>query len=91
MFKQVLRPVVRNVVKNGTRSSSSKVLDIRVPTINDIPVPKGSWREHYEKRQKVYNTQLIVGITALVSTLTFIKVSGIIFFNFNPPEIPTEK
>ncbi|EFN87317.1 hypothetical protein EAI_06088 [Harpegnathos saltator] len=71
--------------------SSSKVVDFKFPTIDDIPIPKGSWREYYEKRQKVYNMQLAIGLTALLSTLTFIKVSGIIFFNFGPPEEPTEK
>ncbi|XP_014477262.1 PREDICTED: uncharacterized protein LOC106745822 [Dinoponera quadriceps] len=91
MFNQVLRPIVRNVARNGIRSSSSKVVDIKLPTINDIPVPKGPWQEYYDKRQKVYNTQLALGTAVLLGTIIFVKESGIIFFNYGPPEEPTEK
>ncbi|XP_020284770.1 uncharacterized protein LOC109855223 [Pseudomyrmex gracilis] len=91
MFNQILRLIVRNVARNGvTRSASTKVTDIKLPTINDIPAPSGPWKDHYDARQKVYNMQLIAGITVLVGTITFIKVSGIIFFNFNPPVPPEE-
>lgn len=47
-------------------------MDVKLPTINDIPVPKGPWREYYEKRQKVYNAQLALGLTALLSTIIFV-------------------
>ncbi|EZA61213.1 hypothetical protein DMN91_004816 [Ooceraea biroi] len=92
MLRQVLRPIVRNVRKAGTHSASSELpADLRRPTINDIPVPHGSWKEHYDARQKVYNAQLIAGITVLVGTLLFVKTSDIIFFNWGPPEEPAEK
>lgn len=91
MFNQILRPVARNVAKMGTRSASSKVVDFKWPTVNDLPVPQGSWQEHYNARQKVYNAQLIAGLAVLIGTITFVKVSGIIFFNFAPPEEPAEQ
>ena len=91
MFNQILRPIVRNVARNGTRSSSKVVVDVKLPTVNDIPVPHGSWQEHYDARQKVYNTQLIAGLAVLVGTIAFVKISGIIFFNFAPPEEPAEE
>ncbi|KYM98582.1 hypothetical protein ALC62_10550, partial [Cyphomyrmex costatus] len=76
----------------GTRSSSSKAVqdDLRLPTINDIPGPCGSWKEHYDARQRVYNVQLLAGIGVLVGTIAYVKLSGVIFFNFGPPEEPTE-
>lgn len=90
MLNHVLRPIARNLVRNGTRSSSSKALDVKLPTINDIPGPCGPWKEHHDARQKVYNAQLIAGLTILISTITYIKMSGVIFFNFNPPVEPVE-
>lgn len=90
MINQILRPIVRNVARNGTRSASSKVVDFKPPTVNELPIPQGSWKDHYDARQKIYNAQLITGIAVLVGTITYIKVSGIIFFNFGPPEEPAE-
>lgn len=58
----------------GTRSSSSKVGDIKLATINDIHEPCGSWKDHYEARQKVYNTQLIAGVSLLVGTIIFVSI-----------------
>ncbi|XP_025997254.1 uncharacterized protein LOC105201600 [Solenopsis invicta] len=90
MLRHILRPIVRNF-KNGTRSASSHAaVDVKLPTINDIPQPCGPWKEHYDARQKVYNAQLIAGLAVLISTITYIKMSGVIFFNFNPPEEPAE-
>nr|XP_012216286.1 PREDICTED: uncharacterized protein LOC105668458 [Linepithema humile] len=90
MLNQLVRPIVRNVTRNGTRSSSSKV-EVKYATINDLHSPCGPWKDHYEARQKVYNTQLIAGVSLLIGTITFLKTSGIVFFNFNPPEEPTEQ
>ncbi|KAL0123293.1 hypothetical protein PUN28_005672 [Cardiocondyla obscurior] len=91
MLNHVLRPITRNLIRSGTRSGSSATpADIKLATINDIPGSCGPWQEHYDSRQKVYNTQLIAGLAVLVGTITYIKVSGVIFFNFNPPEQPAE-
>jgi len=46
----------------------------RRSTINDVPMPHGSWKDHYNARQKVYNAQLIAGITILCSTLLFVRI-----------------
>jgi len=89
MLNHVLRPIARNLVRSGTRSSSSKVVeDIKLPTLNDIPAACGPWKEHYDVRQKIYNAQLIGGVAVLISTIAYIKISGVIFFNFGPPEEP---
>lgn len=61
--------------KGVTRSASTKVTDIKLPTINDIPAPSGPWKDHYDARQKVYNMQLIAGITVLVGTITFVSIT----------------
>ncbi|KAH0944463.1 hypothetical protein HN011_007292 [Eciton burchellii] len=91
MLNQVLRPIVRNVARAGSRFASSGAHAPRRSTINDIIMPHGSWKEHYNKRQKVYNAQLIAGITILCSTLLFVKTTDILFFNWGPPEEPKEE
>ncbi|XP_025268117.1 uncharacterized protein LOC112639167 [Camponotus floridanus] len=91
MFNQILRPIVRNVTRNGTRSSSSKVVDFKLPTLDEATQPQGSWKEYYDARQKVYNTQLIAGLAVLIGTISFVSFSDLIFFNFGPPEEPVEE
>ncbi|XP_011061724.1 PREDICTED: uncharacterized protein LOC105150391 [Acromyrmex echinatior] len=91
MLNHVLRPITRNFIRSGSRSSSSKAVDdIKLPTVNDIPGPCGPWKEHYDARQKVYNTQLIAGVGILIGSIAYLKISGVIFFNFGPPEEPIE-
>jgi len=58
----------------GSRFASSGAHAPRRSTINDMIMPHGSWKEHYNKRQKVYNAQLIAGITILCSTLLFVRI-----------------
>ncbi|XP_018309028.1 uncharacterized protein COX7B [Mycetomoellerius zeteki] len=91
MLNHVLRPITRNFIRSGSRSSSSKAMDdIKLATVNDIPGSCGPWKTHYDARQKVYNAQLIAGVGILISTIAYIKISGVIFFNFSPPEEPIE-
>jgi len=52
-------------------------VDIKPATINDIPQSCGAWKEHYDSRQKVYNTQLILGVTVLVGTIAFVRIKFI--------------
>ncbi|KAL6435049.1 hypothetical protein ACFW04_005267 [Cataglyphis niger] len=86
MFNQILRPIVRNMARNGTRSASSKAVDFKLPSFDEIHTPQGCWKEHYDAKQKLFNAQLIGGVSVLVATLAFVKFSGILFFNFGPPE-----
>lgn len=62
----------------GTRSSSSKAVDVKLATINDIPTSIGAWKEHYDSRQKVYNAQLITGIIVLIGTITYVCIKFIL-------------
>lgn len=34
-----------------------------------MPVPSGSWSEHYNAKQKAYNLQLIAGVAITIATL----------------------
>jgi len=49
-------------------------VDIKLPTINDIPAPCGPWKEHYDAKQKIYNAQLIAGVAILIGTITYVCI-----------------
>lgn len=57
-------------------------------TIDDLPVPKGSWKEHHAKTNAKYNAQLLVGAALLTATIGYISVSDVFMWNFFPPELP---
>lgn len=60
-------------------------------TINDLPVPKGSWKEHYTKQNTVYNTELGMGAATLLATVIYLGMSDVFIWNFFPPELPQKK
>lgn len=87
MLRQIT-PVFRNVVsfsRVGVRASSSAVhghehhrSDLEVvrqyrSTLNDIPVPEGSWQEHYDKRNAKWNMMLGASFVFFVGTLYVLK------------------
>lgn len=47
--------------------------DYRQPTMDDIPVPCGSWKENYENNQRKYNVQLVFGSGFFVLTLIVVR------------------
>lgn len=61
------------------------------PTMDDLPVPQGSWKAQHDANQARYNIHLIGGITFLAVTVGFIAKSGILDFNFFPPTLTDEE
>lgn len=64
---------VSNQVRNGSSYSSS----IKPVTMNEMPVPSGSWSEHYNAKQKAYNMHLMIGLA-----LAAVSVVAVSFFSF---------
>ncbi|XP_053206630.1 uncharacterized protein LOC128390881 [Panonychus citri] len=53
-------------------------------TLNEFPVPSGSWAEHYAEVQSAYNKQLAIGIVFfLISVGVFVSHPKI--FWYSPP------
>merc|ERR1712133_173442 len=40
-----------------------------LPTMNELPVPEGSWEEHHRERQKKHNMRLVGGISFFLLTV----------------------
>jgi len=53
-------------------------------TMNDLPVPKGSWQAHYEAKQKNYNLVLMLGVLSFGATLFGAYQSGLVVLNTTP-------
>ena len=57
--------------------------DFKYVTFDEACKPEGSWKEHNEKRQKKYNTQLVVGVSAFVLTWVAVSLIIVIYINKN--------
>lgn len=83
MLRQI-NPVLRNVVnfsKVSVRASSAAAhghehhpSDLEVAqkfhnTLNDIPVPQGSWQEHYDKRNAKWSKLLGASIVVFAGSM----------------------
>ncbi|XP_012272173.1 uncharacterized protein LOC105695301 [Orussus abietinus] len=83
MFNQIIRPVIRYGAVRGARFYHDP--NFKPVTMDDLPVPQGSWQKDYEAKQKRYNIHLAVGIASLIFTIAFAKQSGLVYLNAFPP------
>lgn len=44
------------------------------PTMDDLPVPQGSWKAQNDANQMRYNMQLIGGVTFLALTVGYVSI-----------------
>jgi len=54
-------------------------------TMDDMPVPHGSWQESYDQYQKKYNRQLGIGLSLLLGTLAYVYYGQPIDWVMPPP------
>lgn len=50
-----------------------KPLSYKNVTMDDMPVPCGSWQEHYTKRNNHYKKVLIFGIVSLIGSILIVS------------------
>lgn len=43
------------------------------PSMDELPVPSGSWAQNFARRNVQNNTLLVLGIGALGATITFVS------------------
>ncbi|XP_023935684.1 uncharacterized protein LOC112044164 [Bicyclus anynana] len=56
------------------------------PSMDELPVPHGSWQARYDANQRRYNAVLLAGIAFLAGSISIAKGSGLLYFNFAPPK-----
>ncbi|XP_065334345.1 uncharacterized protein LOC135935728 [Cloeon dipterum] len=79
MLSRLARPATNVIARRYHAPSNQKII-----TMNDMPVPQGSWAQHNANLQRRYNTQLAAGITFALFSLFVAKSSGLFFFNWGP-------
>ncbi|CAF4852753.1 unnamed protein product [Pieris macdunnoughi] len=56
------------------------------PSMDELPVPRGSWQAKYDADQRRYNSILAFGIAFSVFSFALAKGSGLLYFNYAPPK-----
>lgn len=49
------------------------------PTMDELPVPQGSWQAQYDANQRRYNSILLFGIAFSVSTIIIVSYENMIY------------
>ncbi|KAK9887563.1 hypothetical protein WA026_023369 [Henosepilachna vigintioctopunctata] len=60
----------------------------RMPTLNDLPQPKGDWQTNYDALNRRYTLHLLLGIGVLAGTIVFGKAAGFLNMYNDYPEKP---
>ncbi|XP_054271886.1 uncharacterized protein LOC128992364 [Macrosteles quadrilineatus] len=85
------RLALNNLGRNARKSSDYAIANFKKPTMDDLPVPSGSWQEHHSQMQAKYNRHLILGVGFFAVSLVVAKSSGLINMNWNPPPFPVKE
>lgn len=64
-----------------------KAANFKPASMDELPVPYGSWQAHYKAKQSKYNLHLLVGLLFTGVTLVAAKASGLVYLNYSPPSL----
>ena len=81
--RSVLRLTSLTVQRVQSRGMAA-IKNRKRPSMDEIAIPSEPWAQVNAKRQTRYNTILALGLSALVSTIAFVKISGSIPFYGTP-------
>ncbi|XP_047103697.1 uncharacterized protein LOC124722600 [Schistocerca piceifrons] len=77
-------------LRSGVSRAYHPPADFKPQSMDDLPVPQGSWQANYEEKQRRYNTHLFGGIAFAAFSLLVAKNSGLFYMNWAPPELKKE-
>lgn len=84
MLRQIARPVMP-IIRSQKRGLYS-VPDTGPARMNDLPVPQGSWQDHYAKQQGSFYRQMAISGIFFVGTIVYGASSGLLYLNWGPPK-----
>lgn len=58
----------------------------RAPHMDELPVPKGSWKESFDKSNGKHTRNMLVGIAFFLATVSFIYIDQPIDLVLAPPK-----
>ncbi|XP_014282664.1 uncharacterized protein COX7B [Halyomorpha halys] len=93
MLRQIASPLFRHsLISNegaiAKRTAATKV--VLRNTMDDLPIPSGSWETQYKANQTKYNMHLAIGVIFTGVTLVTAKASGLFNLYMSPPPLPKE-
>ncbi|CAH1402582.1 unnamed protein product [Nezara viridula] len=93
MLRQITSPLFRRTLlaKDGgivKRNAATKVA-LR-NTMDDLPIPNGSWETQYKANQTKYNMHLAIGVIFTAVTLVTARASGLFNLYISPPPLPKD-
>jgi len=53
-------------------------------TLNDLPVPSGSWQEHYNKRNQTWTIMLAAGALSLITVTVIMHQTHVLHLHSTP-------
>ena len=65
--------LVRNTTHQAGWRHPKEIAITTRATINDIPIPKGSWKENFDKRNSRWNKWFAVSLVILAGTLSVVS------------------
>lgn len=81
----LLRNIARNLIIKRTSASTIKSdCECYVCTMDELPVPGGSWYSHHAMKNRLYNRVLLIGILSFGGMLGYAMKSGRIILNLEP-------
>ena len=48
------------------------------PSMDELPVPRGSWQAHHDAQQRRYNLALLFGVAFTAGTLVIVRITNIL-------------
>ncbi|XP_058450268.1 uncharacterized protein LOC131429863 [Malaya genurostris] len=86
----VRRPLANLAVRNAAFLSRAyhkpKNPNFRQMTMNDNPIPEGDFFEEHARKNRIYNTWLVIGIITFGATVYVAKETGLFYLNYQPPK-----
>ncbi|CAK1585793.1 unnamed protein product [Parnassius mnemosyne] len=80
----ITRPVVSRLLQQTVRRYHAG--EFKPPSMDELPVPSGSWQARYDANQRRYNAVLLFGVAFSAFTLIVAKTSGLVYLNYSPPK-----
>ncbi|XP_068617275.1 uncharacterized protein [Battus philenor] len=80
----ITRPVVSRLLQQTVRRYHAG--EFKPPSMDELPLPNGSWKANYDAKQRHYNAVLIFGISFAAFSIGVAKASGLVYLNYSPPK-----
>ncbi|KAI9565708.1 hypothetical protein GHT06_009500 [Daphnia sinensis] len=84
-----MRQFAKLITQTGRLSTQqtrngSYVSSIKTATLNEMPVPSGSWAQHHAAKQQSYNLHLAVGVAVTIVTVLAGIQTEAFYLNWGP-------